>query len=285
MTKHDLKEMRNLGAELGAAKAENEKLRGLLEELHPYVRGCSSELWDRYHATLSQQADPAETTEAFTAVDMATAAAQGFRDGQAAVEQATAQDEREFNTSDSDLTELLNIAADMLKGVGGGMDLGIYFATVLERVEQRLSTSPAQTEQQPVAWGAFHFGGSRSGKLYSHCETEQQIDSYIADVHRSNDSITLRKAPLYAAPIAQTAPQPEQSGWVSAAERVPAENDGAVLVLMADGTCEIACASYWLGARTDFAGWTFRDPDEDQTPTHWMPLPTLSAQGQSNGDS
>lgn len=55
MTKHDLKEMRNLGAELGAAKAELEKLRGLLEELHPYVRGCSSELWDRYHAALSAQ--------------------------------------------------------------------------------------------------------------------------------------------------------------------------------------------------------------------------------------
>lgn len=68
---------------------------------------------------------------------------------------------------------------------------------------------PAQTEQQPVAWGAFHFGGRRSGKLYSHCETEQQIDSYIADVHRSNDSITLRKAPLYAAPIKQTAPVPD----------------------------------------------------------------------------
>jgi hypothetical protein len=30
MTKHDLKEMRSLGAELGAAKAENDRLRGLL---------------------------------------------------------------------------------------------------------------------------------------------------------------------------------------------------------------------------------------------------------------
>jgi len=43
------------------------------------------------HAALSQQAEPTET---YTAVDMATAAAQGFRDGQAAVEQASAQDER-----------------------------------------------------------------------------------------------------------------------------------------------------------------------------------------------
>lgn len=76
-----------------------------------------------------------------------------------------------------------------------------------------LPTRPAQKvnkvdtpEQQPVAWGAFHFGGRRGGKLYTHCETEEQIESYIADLHRSNDSITLRKGPLYAAPIAQTAP-------------------------------------------------------------------------------
>lgn len=80
-----LKVAGRIGAELGAAKAKVERLRGLLEELHPYVRGCSSELWDRYHATLSQQAEPTDT---FTAVDMATAAAQGFRDGQAAVEPA-----------------------------------------------------------------------------------------------------------------------------------------------------------------------------------------------------
>lgn len=82
------------------------------------------------------------------------------------------------------------------------------FDLFVERLLSR-ATRPARTGQQPVAWGAFHFGGSRSGKLYSHCETEQQIDSYIADVHRSNDSITLRKAPLYDAPIAQTAPD----GW------------------------------------------------------------------------
>lgn len=45
-------------------------------------------------ADIDQQADPAEPTDAFTAVDMATAAAQGFRDGQAAVEQAPARDEQ-----------------------------------------------------------------------------------------------------------------------------------------------------------------------------------------------
>lgn len=34
MTEHDLKEMKNLGAELGAAKAEVERLRGLLSPVY-----------------------------------------------------------------------------------------------------------------------------------------------------------------------------------------------------------------------------------------------------------
>ena len=65
--------------------------------------------------------------------------------------------------------------------------------------------------------------------------------------------------------------------WVSSSDRVPAEDDGEVLVLMADGRCEIAWATYWHGARTDFACWTFRDPDEDRVPTHWMRLPNPPA--------
>lgn len=86
----------------------------------------------------------------------------------------------------------------------------------------------------------------------------------------------------YGAPIAQPAPQPEQSGWIVAAERVPSEDDGEVLVLMDDGSCEIAWASYWQVARTGFTGWVFRDPDEDRTTTHWMPLP---ASPTTSGDS
>jgi hypothetical protein len=100
----------------------------------------------------------------------------------------------------------------------------------------------------------------RDGQFYSF-ETGKLVMEYQGD------------AVLQAWPL--TAPHP--SDWISASERVPTKDDGEVLVLMDDGRCEIAWASYWSGSRTDFAGWTFRDPDEDRVPTHWQPLPVRPA--------
>lgn len=70
-----------------------------------------------------------------------------------------------------------------------------------------LEAQPAEqaTGREVVAWGAFHFGGPRDGKLYSHMDTEDQIKAYIAQVHQSYDNITLRPAPLYTTPPAQPA--------------------------------------------------------------------------------
>ncbi|HEK3311030.1 TPA: hypothetical protein SMV88_004909 [Pseudomonas aeruginosa] len=98
------------------------------------------------------------------------------------------------------------------------------WAEMFNRVEQQrdaalarvaeLEAKLAEMEKQvTVAWGAFHFGGERDGKLYTHCETEAQIDAYILDMHRSSDSLTLRKSPLYAAPVAQ-AQHSVPEGWV-----------------------------------------------------------------------
>ncbi|EPG5526319.1 Lar family restriction alleviation protein [Pseudomonas aeruginosa] len=95
-------------------------------------------------------------------------------------------------------------------------DVVAYIAERAKLLEERdaalarvaaLESKLAELEkQEPVAWGAFHFGGERDGKLYTHCETEAQIDAYILDMHRSSDSLTLRKSPLYAAPFAQNQP-------------------------------------------------------------------------------
>ena len=84
----------------------------------------------------------------------------------------------------------------------------------LEMEIHELKTKLAELEkQEPVAWGggAFHFGGKRDGKLYTQCETEAQIEAYILDMHRSSDSLTLRKGPLYTAPVVQA--QPSVPDW------------------------------------------------------------------------
>lgn len=62
-------------------------------------------------------------------------------------------------------------------------------------------------EVKPLAWGAFYFGGKRNGKLYSHCDTKEQIEAYIADRHQSDDHNTFRAGPLYTTP-----PAPHE-GW------------------------------------------------------------------------
>ncbi|ERX39889.1 TPA: hypothetical protein ACRMKO_000245 [Pseudomonas aeruginosa] len=79
----------------------------------------------------------------------------------------------------------------------------------LARVAELESKLAELEKQEPVAWGAFHFGGKRDGKLYTHCETEAQIEAYILDMHRSSDSLTLRKVPLYGAPVAQAGQVPQ----------------------------------------------------------------------------
>jgi len=60
-----------------------------------------------------------------------------------------------------------------------------------------LAAQPAQTEQQPLAW------------LIDWPE-EPELGHYFSDEPNEH----ARSRPLYAAPIAQTAPQPEQSGLV-----------------------------------------------------------------------
>lgn len=188
MNEQGLKALENLGAELGAAKAENEKLRGLLREcagqidllIEVYVEddvepediAISEQIKADIHAALSQQAEPQQSREAegllpewwmeqhtepsdtYTAVDMATAAAQGFRDGQAAVEQAAAQD-----------------------------------------------------EQQPI-----YLYRRKGQDAFATCDEDRFEE--LSTHHLFETKLA------YAAPIAQTAPQPEQSGLVEALEEI-----------------------------------------------------------------
>lgn len=58
--------------------------------------------------------------------------------------------------------------------------------------------------QEPAGWLAYHFGGKRHGTVYGGpCGTKEEIERYIQQVERSDDSITLQGKPFYAAPAAQ----------------------------------------------------------------------------------
>lgn len=85
------------------------------------------------------------------------------------------------------------------------------------------SAPPPAGAQQAVAWAAVHFGGKRNGKIYNTCDTREQIDAYIGQVHQSNDSITLTARPLV---FADTAP--------AAAEGARDEDDQYTLDRSAD---------------------------------------------------
>jgi hypothetical protein len=198
-----LKVAGRIGAELGAVKRENEKLREIAEdagrELQAWIASFprashhqAKALIARISAALSQQADPSETTEAYTAHDMATAAAQGFRDGQAAVEPAPAQDERK--TFEVEIPDISAIYDGRSFIPYRSLEAGERLMTVAQhlRIEKQLRaalTRPAQTEQQPVAW------------LIDWPE-EPELGYYFSDEPNEH----ARSRPLYTAPIAQTAP-------------------------------------------------------------------------------
>jgi len=109
---------------------------------------------DEIDAALSHQGEPTDT---YTAVDMATAAEQGFRDGQAAVEQATAQDERK--TFEVEIPDISAIYDGRSFIPYRSLEAGERLMTVAQhlRIEKQLLaalTRPAQTAPQ----GKFRMG-------------------------------------------------------------------------------------------------------------------------------
>ena len=195
-----LKVAGRIGAELGAAKAENEMLRELLRdvEFRGALTGWEPGLIGQITAALAQQAEPTDT---YTAVDMATAAAQGFRDGQAAVEQAPAQDETE------------PVYQFQWREIGEGDWMAcshswFRFCEASPEHDTRVVevARPAQTEQQPVAFRLLrkaHAGDwVTDGRTWIDGEPSNVL---LKDIAERSDTWRLEYA--YAAPIAQTAPQ------------------------------------------------------------------------------
>ena len=180
MNEQGLKALENLGAELGAAKAENERLRGLLRDLlievyveddvEPEDIAISEQIKADIHAALSQQAEPCVFH------DSDREACQQYS-GQVPCEPAPAQDEREAFEAWVRSENAAGCVADMQRG---------WMAR---------ATRPAQTEQQPVAWFTDDHLTDKSATTYDR-EVAARWRSKGWPVHE-----------LYAAPIAQTAPQ------------------------------------------------------------------------------
>lgn len=279
MTKHDLKELAAMGAELGAAKTENEKLRKALKRIidrceafvddeaemrTPSVEvlmGIAEDAIYTVHeadVALSQQPEPTDT---FTAVDMATAAAQGFRDGQAAVEPAPAQDERtafeawvmQHNTAvreDYDDTDE-NAPEDIRLDRQGGVYIwanaeAAWFAW---KARSALDTRPAQTEQQPVAV-------PEGWKLVPVQPTAEMLAAVTTSTFEPLRQEAMKmaredyQAMLYAAPIAQTEQQP---AYVECRECTDCGHVGINDAHPTDATCAMC-------------DWSGPSPVEDQCP-------------------
>lgn len=186
--------------------SENGKLRALLQQaldmleeqalhIEAEVQPAGKKLLNQIRAALSQLAEPTDT---YTAVDMATAAAQGFRDGQAAVEQAAAQDEREIaelidqRDNAEDWANKLSDAIASHTGayIGEHSNMNCPWANALEAIE---NTRPAQTEQRPVGWFTDDHLTDKSATTY---------DREVADRWRSKGWPVHE---LFTAPITQTA--------------------------------------------------------------------------------
>ena len=218
------------------AMEENERLRGLLFGILSTPRGSSGRIiiepdeeadirsaLSRHPETVrspgtedTASMDSNSEQEQFTAVDMATAAAQGFRDGQAAVEPAPAQDEH-----------------DMFEAWWDGRDLPDAMKApffMVWKARAKLATRPAQTEQQPRPVGE---SAARLMHAYTIGEFENEggsetvesmaVESYDAKLaqgvteYEDNSYVSGFAAAMYeqaepllalnAAAIAQTAPQ------------------------------------------------------------------------------
>jgi hypothetical protein len=217
-----LKAAGNIGAELGAVKAENEKLRGLLTEafnslcdgLEEGPLESEASLADRARAfqikdALSQQSEPVRspgtedsasmdsdsTQEQFTAVDMATAAAQGFRDGQKA-EPAPAQDERPATgvTIEKDMLGTVHIKVGDFDYVQIKYQYPYTDNASQNALAKRivgLLTRSAQTEQQPI-------------RMPPRAD-ESQGDAFDTQLAEAYNSALDEVARLNAAPVAQPA--------------------------------------------------------------------------------
>ncbi len=208
MTEHELKGLKNIGAELGAAKAENEKLRGLISQALEFTEAntCGgpdvSLLIDRMRAALSQQAEPVEPAPAQD--ELWAVHAQGPDELYAAFD----RDDAEQHAAALNALPMpagIQVSATVIASPWSAAEHWKYLAEQEREHAAELKARAAQTEQhptvkecltvQPMAYAVFAANGN--GACLS---TQRDHPSLVALEADGHSVVSL-------APIAQTVPQ------------------------------------------------------------------------------
>ena len=219
----------------------------------------------------------AEPTDAFTAVDMATAASQGFRDGQAAVEPAPAQDERNPTPDDYlaarsviESCDWSNVSIGTKEILGHAVDL-LWLAA---------QACPAQTEQQPR-----HYDELKAARDlirdFRRAVNTSDVATRTAAARAALCSCRDRADEILSAPIAQTALQ--MDGWISVEDRLPEVRDGTRYLVARDcgnGTLKSTSVGFLLGDEWYMSDDVRSFRDMGYRVTHWMPLPAAPQGGE-----
>lgn len=213
-----------------------------------------------YHKLTTQQ----ELREDFTAADMATASAQGFRNGVASLS-ASAPAPSEHIKEPYTLAEVkAKIASND------------YSAEMLLQHAMLLldSASLSANAGEPVAW-RLRNTAFRS-EVYEYFKTKYLAECRQKQFNASVDDGGLHDlTPLYAAP-----PTAQAEGWLPI-EGAPKDRSNIVLLRQ---PCGSIANGFWLAeAYAGNGAWVW--PYVHKTPTHWIPLPPppTSAEGVEHG--
>jgi len=200
MTEHELKEMKNLGAELGAAKAECDRLREVLSGIAnlPMYR-CSTENDYRLSAAkamalgaLTQQAEPVEPAPAQD--ELWAVHAQGPDELYAAF----GRDDAEQHAAALNALPMpagIQVSATVIASPWSAAEHWKYLAEQEREHAAELKARAAQTEQHPMAYAVFAANGNVV------CFSTQRDHPSLTNLESEG------KAVISLAPIAQTAPQ------------------------------------------------------------------------------
>lgn len=234
----------------------------------------------------------------FDAADMATASAQGFRDGVASLS-ANAREPVAMYSIDADPQGIRSTVAEAITGALAFGALGVnqppeghwlapfWKAAREDKEAVRVKRDLRQElQQQCSTWGAYWRGSDAHGVVISHPQAVEllqialgvEVEIEIRGCQTCDYTGVIGDMPC---PDCAAPPTAQAEGWISVAERLPATY--ATVLLTIDGK-HITTGEY-IRSLSCFSWDTHDDETDDSRVTHWMPLPPppTSAEGVEHG--